>query len=127
MNRRDMLKGLATLPLLAVSLKAAARVPVIYGDGVHDDTEGLAAWLNGRPVVWADGRDVGHVLSGEFRTTRTVEINRRARGGRLLTQSTLRYEGDVSAPMLSASVNAPDTWITNCHFIGAGYALTGAF
>lgn len=51
-GRRAFLFGLgATLfadPKLIVS-----RIPVIHGDGVHDDYEGLQALLDGKPVAKA--------------------------------------------------------------------------
>ena len=43
----------AALALVAVPpLRArAATVPVLYGDGIHDDTAGLQALLDGNPVM----------------------------------------------------------------------------
>lgn len=29
---------------------------ILYGDGVHDDTEAMRAWFRGEAVRWADGR-----------------------------------------------------------------------
>lgn len=35
---------------------------VLYGDGEHDDTIALQAWLNDEPVVFPDGTIVGDSL-----------------------------------------------------------------
>jgi hypothetical protein len=32
----------------------AAAPPVLWGDGVHDDTAALNAWFRGDKVIWAD-------------------------------------------------------------------------
>lgn len=29
---------------------------ILYGDGVHDDTEAVRAWYANEPVYWPDGR-----------------------------------------------------------------------
>lgn len=68
-----MLHALLSLALLVVSLPAAAAEPsncaagavVLWGDGVHDDTAALNAWLRGEPAVWAVTHEqVGAVIAG---------------------------------------------------------------
>jgi hypothetical protein len=62
---------LCTASLLAASpagaaepSKCAAGTIVLWGDGVHDDTAALNAWLRGEPVVWAQsGEEVAPVVA----------------------------------------------------------------
>lgn len=53
-SRRSFLGGALTVAATAVAgpvLGAIAVYPVLYGDGVHDDTVALNAFLNGDPVM----------------------------------------------------------------------------
>lgn len=59
MNRRGFLKLTTVLGVVAVTpitLKAAGleRLPVIHGDGMHDDSEGIRAAIRGEPFVCRD-------------------------------------------------------------------------
>lgn len=63
------------------------RQPILYGDGKHDDTAAMQAWLDGRQVRGRDGRLLG----------RTIE------GGSFV----------ISGPLV---VTAPNTTITQCMF-----------
>src|SRR5882724_3346535 len=60
MNRRSFFKmsfsgsTMVAIPIALTSAQAA-RIPVIYGDGMHDDAEGLQAALDGRDFVCAGG------------------------------------------------------------------------
>ena len=58
MNRRSFLKiagaaGLLTVTPISIASALATKVPVIYGDGIHDDSDGLEAALNGKDFVCA--------------------------------------------------------------------------
>jgi hypothetical protein len=57
---------------------------VLWGDGRHDDTHALNAWLRGEDAVWADsGAPVGATISGRsFRLSAAVYV--RAGTGRVL-------------------------------------------
>ena len=57
---------------------------VLWGDGRHDDTRALNAWLNGADAVWADsGAPVGAAISGRsFRLSAAVYV--RSGTGRVL-------------------------------------------
>lgn len=57
---------------------------VLWGDGKHDDTHALNAWLRGEDAIWADsGRPVGSTISGRsFRLSAAVYV--RAGTGRVL-------------------------------------------
>lgn len=72
-ERVPVLRALLSLALLVVSLPAAAAEPsncaagavVLWGDGVHDDTVALNAWLRGEAAVWAGSHEqVGAVIAG---------------------------------------------------------------
>jgi hypothetical protein len=49
---------------------------VLWGDGKHDDTEALAAWLRGADAVWAtSGAPVGAAIAGHsFRLSEAVYV-----------------------------------------------------
>lgn len=51
------------------------EVPVLYGDGTHDDTLALEALLNGRPVRQQNGRVVQDLPPGVYLATRTIELD----------------------------------------------------
>jgi hypothetical protein len=57
---------------------------VLWGDGRHDDTRALNAWLRGEDAVWADsGAPVGAAISGRgFRLSAAVYV--RAGTGRVI-------------------------------------------
>lgn len=50
--------------------------PVLWGDGEHDDTLALNAWLRGETVIWADSdKEVGATISGRtFRLTDAIYV-----------------------------------------------------
>lgn len=83
MNRRSFLRGLlvATGTAMVVSpvdLLAGPALPRIVGDGIHDDTVGLQAALDGKPFE-ADGlvvrsADRVHINGGVYRITNTLTI-----------------------------------------------------
>jgi hypothetical protein len=61
------------------------RVPVaLWGDGRHDDTAALNAWLRGHDAIWADaGTSVGAAIGGRsFRLSSAVYVQ--AGTGRVL-------------------------------------------
>src|SRR4051794_620647 len=49
---------------------------VLWGDGKHDDTVPLNAWLRGEDAVWADsGEQVGGAISGHrFRLSDAIYV-----------------------------------------------------
>ena len=54
MERRGFLGALgALMAAVAVPVRALAgqRLPVLYGDGVADDTAAFQAWIDGQPVL----------------------------------------------------------------------------
>ena len=46
--------GAAAVVAVPIPLGDVARIPVLYGDGVHDDAEGLNALIRGEEVSFAD-------------------------------------------------------------------------
>jgi hypothetical protein len=87
MKRRAFFKLIAGAALSPVASKMAIAlpsVPVLYGDGEHDDTHALQALLDGDVVEfaypemakgagWVD--DVFTMPQGMFRTTETIIFN----------------------------------------------------
>lgn len=82
MNRRKFMGFLG----LAVAAPAIVRaeslmklyVPpkiVIWGDGVHDDTEALQAFFDGGRIVDPYGREIGDFLAGmHLKVSKTIHI-----------------------------------------------------
>jgi hypothetical protein len=75
---------LATSPPLLLPAAAAApkqdcvRAEVIlWGDGKHDDTAALSAWLRGADATWAiSGKPVGaHIVGHSFRLSSAVYVS----------------------------------------------------
>lgn|SRR5574343_681600 len=55
-SRRSFLRGVLSLGAAAVVLPKVSFLPVIVGDGIHDDAPGLNALFRGEPVnILADG------------------------------------------------------------------------
>ena len=85
MNRRWFSLGLASA-LAAPAVVGSGvlmplrgiRLPMIYGDGIHDDTAGLNALIAGEPVIslsgaaWRDGDRV-YMRNGVFRISSLLE------------------------------------------------------
>lgn len=67
MRRRSFLMGsiLSALALLVPAPWRKPQVPILYGDGVHDDTATLVAWGEGREARWPDGSPVCNVIDGK--------------------------------------------------------------
>lgn len=86
LSRRSFLGGALVLAAAtavpAHALKALGPLPVIYGDGIHDDTAGLQAAIDGKPFrVFGDRayavRTGGRVFIGQgrFRLSDTLRLN----------------------------------------------------
>ncbi len=70
-RRHCVVAALLATSLLAPAAEAAERQDcvkaevVLWGDGRHDDTSALNAWLRGEPAIWAaDGAPVGVTIAG---------------------------------------------------------------
>ena len=86
------------IAFLGFCLDAAAerqrceRVPIVlWGDGRHDDTAALNAWLRGDDAIWADtGMPVGATIAGrKFRLSAAIYV--RAGTGRTLRDFRLEW------------------------------------
>ena len=91
---------------------------VLWGDGRHDDTAALNAWLRGEPAIWAaDGAPVGATIAGRsFRLSAAVYAP--AGSGRTLTDfrflwpergervagGTIRTGGDPNAAPVTSGI-----------------------
>lgn len=87
LSRRSFLRGTVAVASAAVIMNpadflAARQIPIICGDGVHDDTAGLQALLDGLPVDIRN--DCARVMTGNgvrlsrgiFKITRTLVVRR---------------------------------------------------
>lgn len=115
MNRRSFLRG--SLCVAGASVVVAKgiipNVPRIVGDGIHDDTEGIQAALNGEPFL-CDGSVISNATdlwfdSGNFRLTKTLFVKRD-------WQSIRRMHcfADHDEPILD--VTASNVYIGDCYF-----------
>ena len=91
---------------------------ILWGDGKHDDTHAMNAWLEGRDAIWADSGDpVGTAIFGRsFRLSAAIYV--RAGTGRVLENfrmlwpergetvsgGTIRAGGDPDLAPVSAGV-----------------------
>src|SRR4051812_19796705 len=83
--------GVALLPAYAAR-QDCARIPVmLWGDGKHDDTAALNAWLQGRDAIWADtGEAIGAAITGRiFRLSSAIYVQ--AGTGRVLRDFRLEW------------------------------------
>ena len=124
-KRHRLVAALVAVMAYAAGLPAHAasqdciRVPVVlWGDGRHDDTAALNAWLRGRDAIWADsGTPVGAAISGRsFRLSSAIYVH--AGTGRILrnfrmdwpergevvTGGTIEAGHDPDAPPLQSGV-----------------------
>lgn len=69
------------------------NVTILYGDGIHDDTEAYQAWLDGKLVYWPNGVRVNNVFVGPMGQPTFLITN------------TLTVEG-------------PSYYLSNCYFRG---------
>jgi len=89
LSRRKFLKGLgaATVAVPLSQIAVVERLPVLYGDNIHDDTVALQALLDGKPVklksdgsVWKQVFKRGHpyvyLPEGLYRITNTLTVKR---------------------------------------------------
>jgi hypothetical protein len=107
MNRRSFLRVAFTataVTAVPVTLAAAleTRIPVIYGDGKHDDWEGLQAALDGREFACRDGCVRAHgrnvsIIGGTYR---------------------------ISKPLRLPASEGSYTTIISCEFIGNGFEFS---
>jgi hypothetical protein len=91
---------------------------ILWGDGRHDDTVALNAWLRGEEAVWGDtGKSVGAAIAGHtFRLSSAIYViggtGRSLSDFRLLfpergevvTGGTVRAGGDANQPPVSSGV-----------------------
>jgi hypothetical protein len=88
MNRRNFLKvtlaaGIFASAPVVLTKALERRTPVIYGDGIHDDAEGLQAALDNKPFICSSDRvqietvgDTLYIRNGYYLIGRTLHINR---------------------------------------------------
>jgi hypothetical protein len=124
-KQRRFAAALLTVAAHVTTLSAYAapqdciRVPVVlWGDGRHDDTAALNAWLRGDDAIWADiGTLVGAAIRGRnFRLSSAIYVH--AGTGRILrdfrmewpergevvTGGTIEAGHDPDAPPLQSGV-----------------------
>jgi hypothetical protein len=85
MNRRSFLRGLLVVSAATVTAPTIAKIaslspPMIFGDGIHDDTAGIQAALDGKPflcdgLIVSDANGV-YFKDGVFRVTRPLVLRR---------------------------------------------------
>lgn len=85
MNRRGFLKitfsaGVAAAIPIAFDVIRTEDLPMIIGDGIHDDTAGLNAAIAGRPFIARDccvtvARGFVHLAPISFRLSGTILID----------------------------------------------------
>lgn len=81
LTRRGFLGGALTVLAVSIAVPTAAfsfSAPRIYGDGLHDDWEGLQAAFNGKPYLCQSdlvhGTKQVEVFGGNFLLSRPLHI-----------------------------------------------------
>jgi len=95
--------------LAAAVARPAAAAPqhcvhpavVLWGDGRHDDTKALQAWLDGSNALWGDSGAPVYVAAGSGRTLENFRFSWPARG-ETVTGGVIRAGRDPNrAPMMT--------------------------
>jgi hypothetical protein len=101
---------IAALPVQAAPLDCAKVPVVLWGDGRHDDTAALNAWLRGHDAIWADaGTPVGAAIGGRhFRLSSAIYVQ--AGTGRVLREFRLEWpeRGEIVTGGTIAAGGDPD-------------------
>ena len=125
LSRRSFLRGaLAVIgATVAPALPSMADIPRIVGDGIHDDTAGLQAALDGKPFIADDmvirTADQLKITKGIFKITEMLTIRR--------DDVTMEYCSLVGTdlPPHSAMINieASKVNLSELHMVGNGDAI----
>jgi hypothetical protein len=119
LTRRNLLRGLVAAPaIIAIDrlmpVKAWA-LPILYGDGIHDDTDALQAFMDGRPFVTAPHHGMvvrdGYLGYGHFKVSRTLRAHEDGPSTLItncLFNRTERFEGDALL-----HYDSKTTWLNN--------------
>jgi len=126
LSRRSFLGGVLALSVAAAAapVLALADVPVIYGDGVHDDWAGLQAMFDGRPFRVTDGAALvateGVLNGGIFSLSKTLVI----RGSHITIQRAAFNAADDFEGEAMLRVHGDGCVIAHCVINGRGAAST---
>lgn len=100
----------AALPAPVARQDCISAPVMLWGDGRHDDTAALNAWLDGGDAIWADaGTPVGAMISGRsFRLSSAIYVN--AGTGRVLRDFRLIWpdRGEIVAGGTIMAGHDPD-------------------
>jgi hypothetical protein len=122
LSRRSFLRGVVTVGVVIAALPRVV-LPQLWGDMIHDDTDGLQALMDRKPVeIIHDGAKIlpnGRlwINGGKFRVTRPVTL----RSYTDLTNSI--FYGDYPEPILIANGDCEHCFITDCAF--DNYSMIG--
>lgn len=103
MNRRGFMGSILALGLAPAIVRASSLMPVIaripdslilYGDGIHDDTKAMQAFLDGQRVLNADGTVRGSGIRSETFLLSGPLLIRDSPGCRSVCDSVFRWEGE---------------------------------
>lgn len=98
MDRRTFFKGaLALIAVSALPAASSADLPVLYLDGVNDDSDGLDALMNGRSVIIqgdAVRAETGHLEGATLLLSRPICM---ARGNMTIKNCVFRFTGQFLA------------------------------
>lgn len=103
MNRRSFIGSILALGLAPAIVRASSLMPVIaripdslilYGDGIHDDTKAMQAFMDGMKVIRPDGSAAmgGPITTGTFLISDTLIVGSRSLPWRV-QNSVIRWIG----------------------------------
>lgn len=119
MQRRQFLKGVLSLAVIASNLPAIAEagLPILYGDGMHDDTKAFQAMMDGAPFRTIDGfrgtAIEGRIYQGDFLFTDTIRIRR---PNITIEHCRFEFEGPPGIPVLEFLPGSDNGAIVGCSF-----------
>jgi hypothetical protein len=110
MSRRGLIGSLLAAPAVITTpgllMPVWDRTPVLWGDGVHDDTEGMRAFLNGDP--FKSRPNYAHI---ELATSKYPVPNRKLHGGDFKIQDNMVLTSRSIVEMNNVSLNNGKTHI----------------
>jgi hypothetical protein len=89
MNRRNFVRTLSGILVSNFAVPAIVRaehiMPInssillpkrylLYGDGIHDDTEAMQAWADNKEVVWGNGEKVKEIQNKRLLISGTIHF-----------------------------------------------------
>ena len=123
LTRRSFLRGLFTIAAVSVvpATLLQADLPRIVGDGIHDDTAGLQAALDGKPFICEGnvvrGTQSLHIGEGMYRISDTLTVTDNGGPNTVIHDAMFNCSDMQEGPAFYVDLPKADgrhAFITNC-------------